>query len=166
MIIRKANKTDFTQIYDLVQTAFQTAEISDGNEQNFVNELRARPTYLPELEFVAEENGKLIGHIMLSEQNVDFNLKAVMVSPLCVDINYRNNKIGSELMNYALTKAVEFGYDVAFLMGNPAYYKRFGFRQINSWQLKNTSGVPDEFVLAKELVANCLADVVGEVNLH
>lgn len=42
MIIRQAIEMDFANIYDLVKRAFQTAEVSDGNEQNFVRELRKR----------------------------------------------------------------------------------------------------------------------------
>lgn len=169
MIIRTAKETDFTNIYNLVNIAFQTAQVTDGNEANFVDELRQRKTYLPELEFVAEVDGKLIGHIMLSKQILNLskgNVNAVMVAPLCVDINYRNKQIGSELMNYALNQAKKLGYESAFLIGNPAYYAKFGFKQINHWHLQNACGVPDEFVLGKELVDNCLENVCGEVNLH
>lgn len=169
MIIRKVNTADFADIYTLVKTAFQTAQVNDGNEQNFVNELRKRNTYLSELEFVAEIDKQLVGHIMLSEQIIQLTkgkLKAVMIAPLCVDFDYRNKQIGSKLMNFALKQAQELGYEAAFLMGNPEYYKRFGFKQVNHWDLQNTSGVPDEFVLGKELMHNCLATVCGEVNLH
>ena len=56
MTIRKAAQEDHPSIYHLVRTAFATARVSDGTEQDFVLELRRRDTYRPELELVAEEN--------------------------------------------------------------------------------------------------------------
>lgn len=169
MIIRQATEMDFANIYDLIKRAFQTAEVSDGNEQNFVEELRKRKTYLPKLEFVAEIDDKLIGHVMFSKQEVNLTkgeVRALMLAPLCVDVNYRNKKIGTKLVHYGLVKAKNLGYNAVFLLGNPEYYKRFGFKQINNWNLQNGSGVPDEFVLGKELVANCLDTVDGKIDLH
>ena len=56
MTIRPAQAGDYSEIYSLVQTAFATAKVSDGTEQDFVLELRRRDTYCPELELVAEED--------------------------------------------------------------------------------------------------------------
>ena len=50
-VIRAVTENDFNEIYDFVATAFKTAEVSDGTEQDFVLELR-KGAYLPELELV------------------------------------------------------------------------------------------------------------------
>ena len=47
MKIRVVNKSDFKDIYNLVKEAFKTAQVSDGNEQDFVLELRKRVFYIP-----------------------------------------------------------------------------------------------------------------------
>lgn len=169
MNIRIANKQDFKDIYNLVEEAFKTAQVSDGNEQNFVLKLRQRTTYIPALEFVAEEHGKIIGHIMLTKQPVNLTkgaLNAVLVAPLCVDFNYRNQGIGSKLMNYGLKKAKESGYDTAFLIGNPEYYKKFGFNSVSKYNLKNMTTIPNEYVMVKEIQENVLSNVTGSVDLH
>ena len=57
MTIRPAQAGDYSEIYSLVQTAFATAKVSDGTEQDFVLELRRRDTYRPELELVSEKKG-------------------------------------------------------------------------------------------------------------
>ena len=49
-----------------MKLAFETAHVSNGEEQDFVNQLRAEGNYIPRLALVAEEDGKLIGHIMLT----------------------------------------------------------------------------------------------------
>lgn len=169
MNIRIANKQDFKDIYNLVEEAFKTAQVSDGNEQNFVLELRQRTTYIPDLEFVVEEDEKLIGHIMFTKQPVELTkgtLNAVLIAPLCIDFNYRNQGIGSKLMNYGLNRAKELGYDTAFLIGNPEYYKKFGFKGVTAYNLKNMTAIPDEYVMVKEIHENVLSNVVGSVDLH
>ena len=93
MTIRPAQAGDYSQIYSLVQTAFATAKVSDGTEQDFVLELRRRDTYRPELELVAEENGQLIGHILLTILPVPGapqGLRGLMVAPLCVRLEDRS----------------------------------------------------------------------------
>ena len=93
MTIRPAQAGDYSEIYSLVQTAFATAKVSDGTEQDFVLELRRRDTYRPELELVAEENGQLIGHILLTILPVPSapqGLRGLMVAPLCVRLEDRS----------------------------------------------------------------------------
>lgn len=66
-IIRQETEQDHPAIYDLIRTAFETAKVSDGDEQDFAVNLRNNSKlYIPELALVAEEGGKLIGHIMLT----------------------------------------------------------------------------------------------------
>ena len=47
MIIRRETPEEFSEIYDLVKSAFQTAKVSNGKEQDFVNELRRSGNYIP-----------------------------------------------------------------------------------------------------------------------
>lgn len=152
MKIRVVNKSDFKDIYNLVKEAFKTAQVSDGNEQDFVLELRKRVFYIPSLEFVAEEQGELIGHIMFTKQ--------------AVDLAYRNQGIGSKLMNYGLMKAKELGYDTAFLVGNLEYYQKFGFLCVTNYNLKNMTTIPDKYVMVKEIKEKALSNVKGGVDLH
>lgn len=49
MNIERVNKKDYNEIYELVKTAFETAQVSDGTEQDFVLKLRAGNTYIQEL---------------------------------------------------------------------------------------------------------------------
>ena len=84
---------------------------------------------------------------MFSKQPVKLikgKLNAVLIAPLCVDFNYRNQGIGSKLMNYGLNKAKELGYDTAFLIGNPEYYKNFNFKSVTNYNLKNITAILDK----------------------
>lgn len=169
MIIRNVTKSDYDNIYNLVKTAFETAKVADGNEQEFVYELRKRDTYLPECEFVAEKDGKLVGHILLSKQEVikDDGSKfyGVMIAPLCVSLEERNKGIGGMLISNACMMAAELGYFGAFLMGDPEYYNKFGFRETNEYDIKNDTDVDDKYVLACPTRTGGLKGVSGKVKL-
>lgn len=86
MDIKLVNKEDYDKIYTFVEEAFKTAEVSDRTEQDFVLELRKSSNYVPELEFAAYDKNILIGHIMLTKQNLKSNkpVKAVLVAQLSV----------------------------------------------------------------------------------
>ena len=166
MQIRQVTKNDYDAVYHLVETAFQTAQVSDGTEQDFVLELRKRDTYIPALELAAEENGRLVGHIMLTVQPVKGReVKALLLAPLCVDIDYRGKGLGGALIAEGFRLARQQGYAAVFLVGNPDYYGRHGFHSIADFGLENAADVPDKFVQGCELFPGALAGEGGSVNL-
>lgn len=57
--IRKEEKQDYEEVYNVVKTAFETAQHSDGNEQDLVTELRKSKNFIPELSLVAVKNEKI-----------------------------------------------------------------------------------------------------------
>ena len=169
MIIRQATENDYDAIYDLVKIAFETAKVSDGKEQDFVSELRNRESYLQELEFVAEEDEQLIAHVLLSKQIVEIakeNYTGVLVAPLCVEISRRGKGIGGAILIHAFEQAIKKGYTSAFLVGDPNYYGRFGFRQTGAFGIENVTQIPDEFVLAAELFPGALDRVQGTIDIR
>lgn len=150
MTIRQATPKDFDAIYSLVKTAFQTAKVSDGGEQDFVLKLR-KGSYIPELELVAEEDGVLIGHIMLTGASIRENsgcFGTLLLAPLSVALEWRAKGIGAALIREALAKAAALGHSSAVLIGDPGYYGRFGFHSAASISYP---GVPGEYTLACEL---------------
>ena len=164
MTIRQAAPKDFDAIYSLVKTAFQTAKVSDGGEQDFVLKLRKR-LYIPELELVAEENGVLIGHIMLTGASIRKTggcFDTLILAPLSVALEWRTKGIGAALVREALAKAAALGHSSAVLIGDPAYYKRFGF---HSAAPISYPGVPKEYTLACELMPGALRNISGSITL-
>ena len=67
MLIRRENKSDYESIYDVVKTAFESADHADGNEQDLVNALRNGDSYISELSLVAEIEGIIVGHVMFTK---------------------------------------------------------------------------------------------------
>ena len=168
MIIRTETHNDYDKIYDLVKTAFETANFSDGDEQDFVVELRESGKYIPELALVAEEDGCLIGHIMLTKltiKNGEKDYHVLLLAPLCVLLEHRCLGVGAQLVGESFKRAREMGYDSVLLAGDPDYYGRFGFSCSEDYGIINTSGVPAQYTLACELVPGALSGKSGTVSL-
>lgn len=164
MVIRRETPEEYSQIYDLVKVAFQTAKVTNGKEQDFVNKLRSNGNYIPELALVAEENGKLIGHIMLTKTyivNGGNKFEALLLAPISVALECRNRGVGSNLIKESFKLAKEMGYMSVLLVGDPAYYHRFGFKAAVNFGIKHIHNIPDENVMACELVPDALYGISG-----
>ena len=164
MDIRRVEEKDYNNIYDLVKQAFKTAKISYGKEQDFVVKLRRSANYIPDLEFVAEENKELIGHIMFTAQKIGIEkgeIVALLVAPLYVKLENRNMLVGSKLMKYGIEQAKKLDYKACFLVGDPKYYNRLGFKKITDFNIKNLTNIPDEFMLGYEIEENYLNNING-----
>ena len=164
MIIRKECEKDFEIINNLVKNAFKTAKVSNGKEQDFVNELRNSEDYIPELALVAIDNNFILGHIMLTKTYIfdkDKNFETLFLGPVSVDLKYINKGIGSKLINVCLEKALDLGYGSVVLVGDPDYYSRFGFVSSTNFGIKHIMDIPEQFVLAKELFPNSLNGCKG-----
>ncbi len=166
MKIRPEKPSEFSFIYTLVKIAFQTAKVSDGDEQDYVDTLRAGDGYIPELALVAEANRKIIGHIMFTKTFVLTGVSRVevlLLAPLSVELSHRNRGVGSKLVKEGFRLAKQLGYTAVFVVGDPSYYSRFGFRSSARFGIKHVPMIPDPNVMAIELTPNSLAGVSGTV---
>ena len=167
MIIRQENSSEYPTIYDLVKAAFQTAKVATGNEQNYVDKLRVSVNYIPQLAFVAEEDARIVGHIMLTKTYVattdGSKFEALLLAPLSIALEYRNRGIGQKLVRQSFELAKKLGFSAVFVVGNPLYYSRFGFKSSVAFGVKHVPMIPDPYVMAVELTPNALASVSGTV---
>jgi len=168
LIIRPEKPSEFKIIYDLVKVAFLTAQVSNGDEQNFIDRLRASSGYIPELALIAEQDGQIIGHIMLTKTYVygpGTKHEVLLLAPLAVALEYRCRGVGSKLVLESFRLAKKLGYKAVLVVGNPAYYGRFGFKPSLSFGIVHDPPIPEPYVMACELEPQALAGVAGTVSL-
>ena len=166
MQIRQARLGDYRAIYQLVRQAFAESRISDGQEQDWIVVQRGKRQYVPQLELVAEQNGRLIGHILMTKHETEDSVpSALYLALLSVSPAFQGQGVGSALVKAACAYGAELGYRAAFLVGDPAYYSRFGFRSVAEFGLQNCSELPDIYVQAVELQPDALKDAQGELHL-
>jgi putative acetyltransferase len=116
------------------------------------------------LSLVAEEGGRVVGHILFSNLPIVTQagtLHALALAPLAVLPARQRQGIGSRLVREGLRLCAEAGHRVVVVLGHPDYYPRFGFSARLAERLKAPfSGAA---FMALELVPEALADVTGEV---
>jgi len=144
LILRKETIADIDAITKVTIAAFKTLPISNHTEQFIINALRAADALT--ISLVAENEGGIVGHIAFSPVTIsDGSIGWYGLGPVSVLPVYHKQGIGKSLINEGLSLLKELGGQGCALVGDPNYYKRFGFR--NYPELIH-EGVPPEVFLA------------------
>jgi putative acetyltransferase len=115
-VIRAARAEDRDAIVAVTHAAF-------GGEEDAMRVIRELE---PEISLVWEEDGAIVGHVMLSRMTMGDH-RPLQLSPLSVAPSHQRRGIGSALTREALRLADEAGEPVVLVLGHPTYYPRFGF---------------------------------------
>ena len=148
--IRQENKNDYEEIYNVVKTAFETAEHSDGNEQDLVVALRNSDSFIPELSLVAKKDNKIVGHILFTKVKIG-NHEELALAPLAVLPEYQKQGIGSKLIQQGHKIAKELGYHYSIVLGSETYYPKFGYIPAIQYGIKAPFEVSNENFMAIKL---------------
>jgi len=123
VLIRRETAADEAAIRELTLAAFP-----GPLEARLVDELRADRGWLPALSLVAEDpDGRVAGHVLCTRGAVD-SAPVLGLGPLSVRPDRQRRGVGSALMHAVLGAADALGEPIVALLGDPAYYHRFGFR--------------------------------------
>ena len=165
IIIRLEDERDYEQIEELTREAFWNVYNPGCNEHYILRELRSKDTYLPELHYVAEYKGKVIGSIVYCKGKlVDDHSEVHEVigfGPISVLPEYQRDGIGSMLINYTINKAREMGFVAILICGNPDYYHRFGFVSASEYAITMSDGSSFDAFMALELKEGALGEISG-----
>lgn len=118
MFIRPAKPQDYNQVADLVQTAFGRYD-----EALLVETLRKDRKIM--YEWVATVSGEMAGHLVLSRLRSPKHCLAL--GPVSIAPDHQGTGMGSALIRAALERAADEEWVAVFVLGDPAYYGRFGF---------------------------------------
>jgi len=131
MIIRKETVADIEAITEVTIAAFKTLQISNQTEQFIIKALRNANALT--ISLVAEVDGRVVGHIAFSPVTIsDGSPNWYGLGPVSVLPKYQKQGIGKSLVNEGLSLLKAMDGKGCALVGDPAYYQRFGFRNIPS----------------------------------
>ena len=157
--IRPERVGEAALISQLIERAFTSAMHSDGREQFIVTMLRQAGALTVSL--VAEQVGQLVGHIAFSPVAItDGSLHWYGLAPIAVEPRVQRAGIGSALIEAGLSELRGLGAAGCVVLGEPDFYRRFGFRQIPNLRYP---GPPAEYVLALPFAGSVPG---GEVSYH
>jgi valyl-tRNA synthetase len=118
------------------------------------------------LNFVAEMNGKIVGHIIYSNAHIlqpdGSKVDVLNFGPISVLPEMQKSGIGGALIKHSIEKAKKLGHGAILFFGSPEYYSRFGFVPANEFDITDCNGENYPAFMAMELKENFLKDVTGK----
>lgn len=147
IVIRDERPADIAAIFDLTKAAFEHHPFGEHTEQFITDALRDAGALT--LSLVAEDGGTVVGHAAFSPVSLsDGSREWYGLGPIAVQPERQRQGIGIALIHEGLRRLREGGAAGCVLLGDPAYYGRFGFRSHPALTLE---GVPPMYFLALPL---------------
>ena len=151
IVIRRENVNDYKEVYNVIKAAFATAEHSDGNEQDLVENLRKNNNnFIPELSLVAIDSEKIVGYILFTKIKIGES-EELALAPLGVLPEYQKQGVGSKLIIEGHRIAKILGYHYSVVLGSENYYSKFGYVPAIEYGIKPPFDVPSKNFMAIRL---------------
>lgn len=167
-IIRLENIRDYNKTENLVREAFWNVYRPGCSEHFVLKKLRGDANFVPQLDFVMEKDGQIVGQIIFVKADIAKDdgsvLPVLTFGPICIDKAYQKKGYGKILLNYALSKACEMGFGAVFIEGNINFYRHCGLTYAREYGIRYhglPDGADDSFFLGKELIKGYLDGVTG-----
>ena len=163
--LRLETKEDRQIVEELTREAFWNVHEPGCSEHYLAHIMRDSELFLPELDFVAEINGKIVGNIMYMRSSItdgeQTHYPVITFGPISVLPKEQGKGVGSKLIEHTLKLATDMGYGAVLIYGDPEYYKRFGFVPAERYSIRNNEGYYAAALLALELREGALSDKQG-----
>ena len=169
LMIRLEKEEEYRNVENLVRESFWNVYRPGCFEHYVLNQLRHDPAFVPELDFVMELDGKLIGQNMFMRAIIKADdgrtIPIMTMGPICITPDLKRKGYGKRLLDYSLEKAKELGCGAVCFEGNIDFYGKSGFTQASHFGIRY-HGVPEgedaSFFLCKELIPGYLDGITGE----
>lgn len=168
-IIRLEKKEDYRNTEELVREAFWNIYRPGCLEHYVLHVLRNDPAFVPELDFVMEKDGALIGQNMFMRAEIKTddgrNIPIMTMGPIGILPKFKRQGYGKKLLDYSLEKAAAMGAGAVCFEGNILFYGKSGFRYASEFGIRY-HGLPEgadaSFFLGRELIPGYLDSITGE----
>lgn len=167
--IRLERKEEYRETENLVREAFWNVYRPGCLEHYVLHQLRQDPAFVPELDFVLEKDGRLIGQCIFLcaelQADDDRRIPIMTMGPIGIHPEWKRKGFGKLLLEYALEKAVALGCGAVCFEGDIAFYGKCGFTYASEYGIRYhglPAGEDASFFLCKELIPGYLDGICGE----
>lgn len=166
--IRLERSEEHRDVENLVREAFWNVYRPGCSEHYVIHVLRDDPAFVKELDFVMEQNGRLIGQNMFMKTVIQADdgrvIPVLTMGPIGILPELKRQGYGKALLDYSLEKAMELGFGAVLFEGNIDFYGKSGFDYADRFGIRYHD-LPEDadasFFLCKELVPGYLDGVTG-----
>lgn len=163
--VRMEEFKDYDRTREVIYSAFYHKDKDvNFNEWVFMDKLRKGMNFIPELSYVAEVGNKVCGHIVYTPMtiiNKEVEYKTLALGPISVHRDYQNQGVGTKLIEVSMKRIIDYGYKAVLVMGDPNYYKRFGFKLASKYNIGIDSNFDNDYIFVKELALGELSKISG-----
>ncbi len=165
LAIRNEKGNDYRTVEELVREAFWNLFVPGCSEHFILHNLRNSSDFIPELDFVAEKEGQIVGQIIYSRGVIDYihgsQKEVISFGPVSVLPAFQKQGIGSALITHSIKLAHEMEFPAICIYGDPRYYSRFGFRCSEKYDIKTNDNKFAVALLVLELQQGALISTSG-----
>ena len=167
-IIRKETPRDYREVENLVRESFWNVYRPGCLEHFVIHSLRNDPAFVKELDFVMEQDGRIIGQNMFMHAVIRADdgreIPIMTMGPICIANDRKRQGYGKQLLDYSLERAAQFGCGALCFEGNIGFYGKSGFGYASEKGIRY-HGLPEDadssFFLCRELIPGYLDGITG-----
>ena len=166
--IRLERSEDYRAVENLVRESFWNVYRPGCSEHYVIHVLRDDPAFVKELDFVMEQDGRLIGQNMFMKAVINADdgraIDVLAMGPIGITPELKRKGYGKALLDYSLEKAAALGFGAVLFEGNIDFYGKSGFDYASKFGIRYHD-LPEDadssFFLCKELVSGYLDGITG-----
>ena len=168
-VIRLETFADHAEVENLVRESFWNVYRPGCTEHYVLHHLRNNADFIPELCFVMEQDGRIIGQNIFVRAKISLDdgtfFSILTMGPICIASDLKRKGYGKALLDYSLEKARDMGFGAVCFEGNIGFYGKSGFDYASKFGIRYhglPEGMDADFFLCKELKSGYLNGVSGE----
>ena len=163
--LRPEQPADYHETENLTREAFWNFYEPGCNEHYLLHIMRGSPAFVPELDFVAVYNGKIVGNAVYAKSKIEMDggseCETLGLGPISVLPEYQSKGIGGRLIERTKQIARDMGFRAILLYGDPLYYSRRCFAAAEKFDVRTSDNMYAEPLQVCELYENSLSGITG-----
>ena len=166
--IRLERKEEYREVEALIRESFWNVYRPGCSEHYVMHVLRDDPAFVKELDFVMEQQGRIIGQNMFMRTVINADdrrdIPVLTMGPICIANDLKRKGYGKKLLDYSLEKAAKMGFGAVLFEGNILFYGKSGFGYASEFGVRYHD-LPEDadssFFLCRELKPGYLDGITG-----
>lgn len=142
--IRNEQPADYRTVEELTREAFWNLYFPGCDEHYLVHIMRDHDDFIPEMAFVAEVDGKLVGNIMFTRSHLidaeGEKIATITFGPVCVHPDYQGKGVGPALIRHSIEVARGNNVNAIAILGHPRNYVKYGFVSSRDYLVSDAEG--------------------------